>query len=59
MDLNRLRELLGRVANWEEIPEEKDCRRSGSPRTIVNLSTVLIQVQDKTVSQDCNGYFRA
>lgn len=59
MDLNVLRELLGRVATWEEIPEEKECRRSVSPRTIVNLSTVLMQLEDRTASQDCSGYFRA
>jgi len=42
MVLDRVRELLGGVAPWEEIPEEKECRRSGSHRSIVNLSTILM-----------------
>lgn len=42
MDLDRPRELLGGVASWEEIPEEKECRRSDSHRNIINLSTILM-----------------
>lgn len=37
MDLDRCRELLGGVDSWEEIPEEKECKRSGSHRNTVNL----------------------
>lgn len=58
-DLDRLRELLGVVASWEDIPEERECKRSGRRRNIVHLSTILMQIQDGPVSQDCYGYLRA